>query len=164
MRKPILTLALLGVWMSATAQLCTKEIVHSKDYYTQPRTGLFETDQPSVLQASQKILENLGYSIHQVDEYRGRIITGWRPTEADSHYAKLFERKDYGVSDGAYYQLIMDLSQQGSKIKVAISTTVKSIAGKLESDGKVEQRVIARLEDELRSPQIQMSNVGIKKR
>lgn len=164
MKKALLCVALLGVWMSSTAQMCTKEIVFSKDFYTQPKTALYETDRASVLQAAQKTLEQLGYAINQVDDYRGRIITGWRPVESDSHYANLFERRDYGVSDGAYYQLIVDLSSQGSKIKVAVSTTVKTIAGKLESSGKVEKRILARLDDQLRSPQIHMSNVGVKNR
>lgn len=152
------------LWFGLTGQLCTKDIVYSRDYYTQPKSVSFEVDRQSLIEVLQKTLERNGYQILNIDEYKGRLTAGWRPVEADSHYAKLFERKDYGITDGAYYQLVIDLIEEGSKIRVSLSTTVKSIAGPLETTGKVEKKLITQLEDLLRPPQIEMTNVGVRKK
>ena len=75
-----------------------------------------------------------------------------------------FERRDYGLTDGAYYQLVVDIMEEGSQMKVAVSTTIKSIAGKMKTSGKVEKRILKQLKNYLRAPQIQMTNVGVKKK
>ncbi|MBI2340851.1 MAG: hypothetical protein HYU99_10900 [Deltaproteobacteria bacterium] len=155
---------LLFLWFFSTGQTCTKEIVYGKDYYTLPKHAWFLNDKETVMKAVQRALEHLGYEINNTDEEKGRFITGWRPVEGDSHYYNLFGRRDYGITDGAYYQMTVDLTQEGSQIKVAVGTTVKTIVGKLESAGKVEGRVIAELETYLRPPQIEMTNVGVRKK
>lgn len=160
--KQFLQIAIITfIWLTFSAQLCTKEIVHGKDYYTQPMSASFSTNQETALEALNKALTKYGYEILNTDESKGRITTGWRPVEVDSHYLYIFGNKDYGVSDGAYYQLIVDLFQEGPKIKVSVSTTVKTIVGQLKSSGKVEKRILNQLADYLRSPLIKMTNVGV---
>lgn len=154
----------LFFWMAFSGQMCTKAIVYGRNYNTNPWKAYFETDNASVVSSLEKAFAKFGYEVVESDSSRGRFLTGWRPVEADSHYFNMFERRDYGISDGAYYQMQVDLSQESEQVKVVISTTVKSISGPLESSGKVEKRLLTQLQDFLRSPQIEMTNVGIENR
>lgn len=149
-------------WTSFSGQLCTKKMVYSKDYNASPWSARFQEDRANVMDAAEKALKQFGYEILTKDDQR--LVTGWRPVEGDSHYAKLFDRRDYGVSDGAYYQMTIDVMEEGSRMKVLVGTVVKSIAGPLESSGKVEKRILNQMQDTLRSPQIEMSNVGVEKK
>jgi hypothetical protein len=161
-KKTFLTIILIGLWMSTTGQLCTKELAHGKNYTTAPVKQYYVSDLASVTKNVQRILQENGFEVLSVDESRGRITTGWRPTGVDSHYCNFFGRRDYGASDGAYYQLTADMSDENSKIKVNLSTTVKSLVGKMESSGVVERKIFTKLDDYLRSPQIEMTNVGVR--
>lgn len=160
----LLVIMFILSWFGMTAETCTRVIVYAKDYHTDPRKASYSTNQVTIIAALRESLKLFGYEIHLVDEERGKIISGWRPVESDSHYAKLFDRRDYGVSDGAYYQVVIDLIQEGPQVKVMVGTLVKSLAGRLESSGKVERRILDQLADNLRSPQIEMTNVGVTER
>lgn len=164
MKNFIKIFLLVIFWTSFSGQLCTKKMVYSKDYYTNPWKAHFDADQASVFKTVEKTLNRFGYELTVKDEVKGSFVAGWRPVEADSHYVNLFDRRDYGVSDGAYYQLTVDLSQEGSRVKVLVATTVKSIVGPLLSSGKVEKRILLQLQDYLRSPQVEMTNVGVEKK
>ncbi len=163
-QKHILSLLVLFTWLATTNATCTKEIVYAKDYFTAPEKIYASTDKITVMAAMKKTLEQLGYEIASNDEENGKMTTGWKAVEVDSHYYDLFGRPDYGSTDGAYYQLLVDLNEEGSRLKVLVATKVKTIVGKLHSSGKVEKRVLKQLEDYLRSPQIEMSNVGVRKK
>jgi hypothetical protein len=76
----------------------------------------------------------------------------------------MFGRKDHGTTDGSYYQLIVDIMPETSRIKMLVSTTVKSITGKIETNEVVERRVIKQVDHLLRSPQIEITNVGVEKK
>ncbi len=164
MKRSFYSIAILFFWLSFSGQMCTKEIVYSKDFYTTPQKAYFQTEKVELLTTIQTVLERLGYEMQSVDKEKGNMVTGWRPVEGDSHYFDLFGTRDYGTSDGAYYQLLVDVTEEGGNKKVAIATKVKTIVGKLESTGKVEKRILSQLEDLLRSPQIEMSNVGVRKK
>lgn len=164
MKTCLRILCLVLFWTSFSGETCTKAIVYGRDYHTQPVRDWFDADQTTVMKGVERALEREGFEIFSIDESKGRIVTGWRPVEVDSHYVLLFQRRDYGVSDGAYYRLTTDLTQEGSRIKVAFSTTVKTIVGPLESSGVIEKRLLTQLHDYLRSPQIEMTNVGVKKK
>lgn len=159
-----LFILLLGAWFSTTGQLCTKEIVHGKDYDTAPRESSFSTNLSTATEAVRKSLERYGFKIEYVDESRGHFESGWRPVEVDSHYVPLFRRKDYGVTDGAYYKLMVDILEDGPEVRVLVSTKLKSIAGSMKSDGKVERRILDQVAHYLRSPQIEMTNVDVKRK
>lgn len=159
------TIAVLVVlWAFNSASMCTKVVVYGTDTATDPVTHSYSTNLTTALEQSRKALESLGYSIASVDESRNRITTGWKPTRGDSHYLNLFERRDYGANAGAYYQLIVDVFEDGTKIKIAASTVVKSISGTLKSSNVVEKEALTRIDDYMRSPQIEMTNVGVTER
>ncbi len=153
-----------SLWFLLNAQGCTKKIVYSKNFNTQPRKSFYYADKTSVMENTRKLLENLNYSILGYETETGKIVTGWKPVESDSHYLNLFGRKDFGNTDGAYYQLVVDVLPDGPKMKVLVSTTVKTIVGKLETNGIIERRVIEKLDNVMRSPQIEITNVGMEKK
>ena len=157
-------LFLLLLWLSTTNATCTKEIVFAKDYFTQPEKVYVDTDKTTAMEAIEKTLTKLGYEIINKDEENGKITSGWKPAESDSHYLDLFNRKDFGASDGAYYQLLIDINEEGSRMKVLVATKVKTVVGKLTSNKVIEKRVLTQLEDFLRPAQIEMSNVGVRKK
>lgn len=156
------TLLLVFVWLATTNATCTKELVFAKDHLTPPEKIYVKTDKNSAMEALKKTLAKLGYEIISADEERGKIVTGWRPVESSSHYFNLFGSKDFGSSDGAYYQLLADINEEGSQMKLLVATKVKTIVGKLETNKVVERRVLKQVEDYLRPPLIEMSNVGVR--
>ena len=161
--KNFIKVFLVVIWFSVfSGQLCTKVMVYGKDYNSAPVSGVYRNGRTEILQAVQKGLEIQKYEVATVDTDAGSIKSGWKPVETDSHYFDLFGRKDYGATDGAYYRMNVDLIEQGDSTKVIISTTVKSILGRLETTGKVEKRLKDYLENALRSPNIEMTNVGVK--
>lgn len=155
---------LLGIGVLLSAQTCTMKLVRGRDYYTQPRTQSFEVGMTEMMDVVKKTLDKEGFQIFSINKEQKRFITGWLPVEADSHYLYIFNRKDYGLTDGSYYQLYADLSQEGQKVKVALSTKVKTIVGQLESSHKVERRLLRQIEDYVRAPQLDMTNVGTEKK
>lgn len=164
MNRSLVLIFVLFSWFSLTGELCTKALVYGKDYRTQPKAELYENGFNEVMETTVKTLENMGYKVHHIDEAKGQVVTGWMPVESDSHYFDLFGRKDFGASDGAYYQLIVDFFQVGSKVKVSISTVAKTIVGRLHTNNKLERKIHRQLADLLRAPQIQMTNVGVDKK
>lgn len=164
MRHSFQIFLLILFWTFATAQGCTKVLVYGKNYDTDPRKLIFSNSREDVLAAVKKTLDRHGYQIHYQDEETGRFITGWKSTEAESHYFNLFERKDYGVADGAYYKLVVNVMPENRYQKVLVSTTVKTITGKLESSGKLEAKLLNQMKDYLQAPQIEMTNVGVEKK
>lgn len=156
-------MGLLLFWTSLSGQMCTKVIAYGRDYNTYPFKAYYSsTDLATVGDTLQKLLERLGYPVSYVDESKSHFITSWQPVEAESHYFKLFNRRDYGAADGAYFQLYVDLSEEGGQIKTLVSTKVKTIVGKLESSGKVEKSILEALQNALRTPQIELNNVEVK--
>lgn len=164
MQKVLILIGVVFISFSFSAQTCTKEIVYGRDYYTTPKKAYFQADRTEMMESIQKALEQQGYEVQNIDESKGRVTSGWRAVEVDSHYFDLFGRKDYGSSDGAYYQVMVDLMEEGAQTKILVSTKVKTIVGKLESSGKVERRLLETIEDFLRPPQIELTNVGVRKK
>jgi hypothetical protein len=143
---------------------CAKKLIYGKNFYTTPVYKYYTADKKIAFDSVHEMLKDMGYQILRRDPERGQIITGWRPTGADSHYIEVFDRKDYGIADGAYYQVIVDIADSGLETKVAISTQVKSIAGPLESSGIIENKVLKELENVFRAPKIELTNIGVENR
>lgn len=152
------------LFLVATAQMCTKVVTYGRSTSTDVVTRSFAVDMTTALNETQKAMTTLGYQVLSVDESRNRVTAGWRPTTSDSHYMDLFGRKDFAAATGAYYQLVADFSDDAGKVKVSLSTTVQSVAGKLSSSKIEEEKFFNKLEDYLRSPQILMTNVGVQGR
>jgi len=165
MKRAILyTIGFISIWFWTTGASCTKVIAYGVDHHTPAVSHSYSSNVTTVLQQAQDALKSLGYNVLRVDESRNRITTGWEPTKSDSHYMLLFQRRDYAASSGSYYQLIVDIHSDGPKVNVAASTIVKSIAGRLSSSKELENKFLGRLDNFMRSPQIEMTNVGVKER
>jgi hypothetical protein len=158
---------IVGWWFLAglsSANMCTKVVAYGSDANTPLVTQSYYSNLQTVREQSEDVLLNLGYEISSVDTSSNRITTGWRPVTSDSHYMVLFKHKDYSAASGAYYQMIIDMTDASPSVRVSVSTTVKSVAGKLSSSEVLENKFLTRLDDQLRSPQIEMTNVGVKNR
>ncbi len=153
---------ILGHLLSSSA--CTKVVTYANIVTTEPIEKSYNTSLAVAMEKSQKALESLGYEIVRVEESQNQIVTGWRPTLSNSHYLTLFKRPDYSANAGSYYQIVADISADGNRIKVAVYTNVKSVAGNLTSSKVVENKFFERLGDFLRSPQIDITNVGMTER
>lgn len=143
---------------------CTKVVVYGVDTVTEAVTERYSSNVATAVQKAEEALKSLGYHVLQVDHATGRIKTGWRPVKASSHYLTLFKRREYSASQGAYYQLVVDVREDGPWVAVSVATLVKSVAGRLSSSHVVEKAFLKRFSDFMRSPQIEMTNVGVAER
>ncbi len=143
---------------------CTKVLTYGATNNTKPLAHSYSSNLETAMHQTTKALESLGYEVLRKDEYRHRITTNWVPTKSDSHYLDLFKRRDYGASAGSYYQVVADIKTDGTRIKVSVSTVIKSISGKLKSSKVVEKKVLTKIDDFMRSPQIVITNVGMSER
>lgn len=143
---------------------CTKVVVLATDHATHPVSKRYAGDPMTLYEKSKKVLPAMGYEIVSTDDYQYQITTGWRPVTSDSHYLSLFNRRDYAAGDGAYYQLILNVVSEGSYSRVDVKTNVQAAAGKLSSAQRLERDFLVRLDDAARSPQIQVTNVGVENR
>jgi hypothetical protein len=143
---------------------CTKVVVYSRDVKNDAVTRSYRTDVYTAMEQTQRALEALNYKVLLVQEGMDQMKTGWRPTPPDSHYFSLFGRKDYSGNAGVYYQVIVDFVDDGTQVKVSVYTQIKSLVGKLKSSFVIEKKVLAKLDDFLRSPQIEINNVGVTER
>ncbi len=159
MKLTQLSLGFILLVLSSPA--CTKVIAYGAVSETKPVTHTYLSNIQTTQKQTQRALVSLGYQIMDTDESRNRILTGWVPTTSDSHYLEYFNRRDYGAGAGSYYQLVADVFQEGNQVKVSVCTTIKSISGKLTSSRVVEKRLLAKLDDFMRSPQIVITNVGM---
>ncbi len=152
---------LLVVWIFNSAGMCTKVVAYGTDTVTEPVASSYSSNVYTVFDTAKKSLEQMGYQITSADMVNNRIITGWRPVTADSHYLMLFGRPDYAANDGAYYQITADVTEADNKVNLTVFSTVKSMAGKLTSSRVVEKKILKQVDDLMRSPQIEMTNVGV---
>lgn len=148
--------------VSVTA--CTKVMVYATDHVTEPVTKKYTGEPATVYEKSKKILELMGYQLTAADDYQYQITTGWQPVKSDSHYLELFKRRDYAASDGSYYQMSVACISEGAFTRVDVKTAVKSASGKLSTSKSLEKAFLSRLDDALRSPQIQVTNVSVENR
>lgn len=140
---------------------CTKVVVRAKEQKTNPVSKQYASDVSSVFTASQQALEHMEFAMQDVDPLQLHLETRWHSTTSDSHYMDLFGRKDFAVNQGAYYKLVVDAEQQGNYVGVTAYTVLKTVAGKLESSQVVEGEFFKHLDDSMRSPQIEVTNVGM---
>lgn len=155
---------LLGLFWGLSAGMCTKVVAYGTTVQTDAVMADYSSSVETTMESAKKALESLGYSVLDEDLLQRRITTGWVPTTSDSHYLPLFKRKDYGASVGGYYQLIIDFTEDASKIRVTAYTKVQSVSGSLSSSHVEEKKLLTRLGNHMRSPQIVITNVGVQER
>jgi hypothetical protein len=143
---------------------CTRVMVIASDHATDPVVRRYTGGPDLLFTRSLKILETMGYDTPITDNVQFKITTGWKPVGSSTHYLTIFNSKDYGASDGAYYQMQLSVVPEGAYSRVEVRTNVKSVAGKLSSANVLEKAFLERLDDASRSPQIQVTNVGVTNR
>ena len=160
----ILKIVLVLTAIVGTTVQCTKVMVYASDHPTEAVSKKYSGDSMVVYEKSKKTLETLGYTLTTTDDYQHQITTGWRPVKSDSHYLGLFKRRDYAASDGSYYQLNVTCVSESSGTRVDVKTIVKSVSGKLSSSKSIEKNFLSHLDNAVRSPQIEVTNVGVENR
>jgi hypothetical protein len=130
--KPIVSrlLALVSAILFLTAGMCTKVAVYGTDTRTDAVSKIYNSDAYSAAQSIQKAIESLGYVVTRSDDMATRFTSAWTLAPPDSHYSSYFNRKDFSASLGAYYQLIVEVTDLNPRIRISVSTQVKSVAGK----------------------------------
>lgn len=156
--------AVIALFLFLSAGMCTKVAVYGTDTNTDAVVKIYNADLYSSADRIQKAIESFGYAVTRVDDMATRFTTAWKLVPPDSHYSGYFNRKDFSASQGSYYQLIVEVTDLSPRLRVSVSTQVKSVAGKLTSAHVLEKKVLARIDDFLRSPQIEMTNVGVTNR
>lgn len=160
MKKILSSLILFAIMM--WAQACTKVVVYGSDNVTDAVSRRYTASKTELFAQCIRALDQMGYNLDEIREEQGQIVTGWRATTSNSHYLKLFGHKDFSASAGTYYQLMVRVEENGPHASVDVNTRVKSISGKLSSFQSVEKSFLAKLSDFMRSPQIEITNVGQK--
>lgn len=157
-------LAFISLLLFFSAGMCTKVAVYGTDTRTDAVSKIYNADLYSSADRIQKAIESLGYATTRADDTATRFTTAWTSVPPDSHYMNLFNRKDFSASQGSYYQLIVEVTDLSPRMRVSVSTQIKSVSGKLTSARVLENKVLARIDNFLRSPQIEMTNVGVTNR
>lgn len=139
---------------------CNKAVVHGKVRPIAPIAQTYSSSTTETFAAAKKALTLLGYEIKEEDATEGLLRTDWRSTKSSSHYTELFDQKDYGTV-GAYYRLEVKVGEQDGKGKVWVSAPVKSLVGHQKSTTTEEKKVLQKIGDLLRSPDFEMTNLGV---
>ena len=101
-----------------------------------------------------------GYPIAEEDLKNGVLKSRYVPVKANSHYLPLFGRQDFGAN-GAYHQLEIRLVPHNGTTEVQIGSRIESIVAHLQSAGTEEQMILQKVGDYLRSPNAQVTNLGV---
>lgn len=162
--KQLLNIAVL-VLVTLSFGNCTKVVVRAKEQKTQPVARQYSTDLSTAYNQSKVALQRMGYDFINEDALGLSVQTRWKSMTSDSHYMMLFGRPDYAANQGGYYKLVMDVKQAGnSAVEVTVYTIIQTVAGELTSSEILEKKFHAKLADALRSPQIEVNNVGMQER
>ena len=136
-------------------------MVYGKDRPADPLEKKFHGSVTDTFESSKKALEMLGYKIQEASSERGIVKSGWRSTKPNSHYLDIFNRKDYGTT-GTYYQVVIQIEEEGGMSTVAVSTPVRSLINHVTSSYREERKILDKIGDLLRRDDFELTNVGIK--
>ena len=146
--------ALLGG--CATASISAKEQIMEKVGKT------YKADANQTYYAVRWALKECGYTITTEDLQNGTVKSGWVDSKADSFYLNPFGHPDYGAN-GAYYMLELNINpEEGTGMtRVDVTAHVKSMQRRLHSSKAVEKKVLKKVTEYLRKPDIELTNIGI---
>ena len=154
-------IALLLLFVTAWASACSKPLVSAsaaKEIVAVSRS--YAADTNDTYYAVRWGLQQTGIPVESEDLKEGVLTTKWMPATSDSHYFPLFDRRDYGVTD-TYYQMELHVIPGGGRTTVRIVSRVKTLVTGLKSSGIVEQKVLAKTADYLRSQEPTITNLGV---
>jgi len=151
--------ACVGLAVLLTA--CTRPLVTGRDYEMEPISQSYNAPVVAVVEAAEQTLENLDYKIEYVNADEGVLRTGWRPVTVDSHYVDVFGKQDYGAN-GAYYYLTVRIEPEAPSVShVTVAAPIRSIVALIHTTHRLEKKFLAKLGDQLRPANIDVTNIGI---
>ncbi len=140
---------------------CAHPAYEGREVTTETFSRQFTTDANQAYYGVRWALKTDGYAITEEDLQNGMVKTGWLATKVDSHYMNVFGRRDYGVN-GGYYMLDVQLTPlDGGQTEVSVTSHVRSMMSNLKSSGIEEKKILKRIADYLRSPNVKVTNIGI---
>lgn len=139
---------------------CSHVVVRGTEQQLTPFSKVFKGSRETVWGAAKQALTDEGYKILEDRPAEGILETGWIPAKAASHYVDLFGRRDYATV-GAYYKLYVLVSPEDDGQEVAVRGIANSTISNLKSSGAEEEKILRRIANLLRSPSIEITNVGI---
>lgn len=123
-------------------------------------SGKFDTNKEEAFYAVRWALKTRGYPIAHENQNEGVVKSTWVPTKSDSHALILFDRPDFGVN-GGYYQVLVNVTPEEGKMKIAVATQVKAVPYGVKSTGIEERRILNEIGDYLRVKEPEVSNIGL---
>ena len=151
----------LILWfISAASAGCGKPRLFGKEMEVRPITQSFPVDAKTAFKATKDALAFYGYDVQKEDEKASTLETHWQPTTSDSHYVIVFNRPDYGTV-GAYHKVVAKISSQGNQSTVEIYSQAQSIISNRVSIGHEEHKILTKIADFTRKPNIEVTNVGL---
>ncbi|MBI5300468.1 MAG: hypothetical protein HY877_09310 [Deltaproteobacteria bacterium] len=161
MKKTFYFSVSLLVCLSASLSSCTKVFRVAKPVQPHYFKQTYPASPNDIYYALRWVLRANGYPIAEEDLKNGVLKTRYVPVKARSHYLLLFGREDFGTN-GAYHQLEIRLvPQEGGNTEVQVGSRIESIVANLQSAGTEEQMVLGKVADYLRSPNAQVTNLGV---
>lgn len=157
----ILTCSFAFYLLPFTFSACAHPAYEGREVTTKTFSRQFTTDANQAYYAVRWALKTDGYAITEEDLQNGLVKTGWLATKVDSHYLNVFGRRDYGVNGGYYMLDVVIKPPEGGQTEVSITSHVKSIMANLKSSGIEEKKILRKIADYLRSPNIKVTNIGV---
>lgn len=139
---------------------CTKALVQAQTIPVEARSRSYVASPNDVYYAVRSSLEHAGYDVASEKLEDGIITTTWIPATSDSHYYRVFDRKEYGVT-GVYYMLEVSIAPDDRRTRVNIVAKTKSLAGNVTSSGIEEKKILKKVANALRRSEPSISNIGI---
>ena len=123
-------------------------------------TKTFDTNKEEAFYAVRWALKINGYPIARENQNEGIVESTWLPTKSDSHALILFDRPEFPVN-GGYYQLIVSVTPEEGKMRIAVGSKLKAVMAGLKTTGIEERRVLKEIGDYLRVKEPDVTNIGL---
>ncbi len=141
---------------------CSKPMAEAKERSLVKVARTFNTDANEAYYAVRWALKTSGYSITNEDLQNGVVMSSWLPSKVDSFYVDPWGgHPDFGA-DGAYYRLEVKIvpTDDSGKTRVEVISHVKSLIAHLHSSQIYEKKILSKVSDYLRNPDLRVTNIG----
>ncbi len=154
-------LCLVLFLMAASFTACSKALVDGKITAFEGVSRVFDCDANKAYYAVRWAIQQEGYPVANENLVDGVLETDWIPTKSDSHYIAPFGRRDFGAN-AAYHQVVVNISPvSGGKTKVEVLTKINAVFAHGKTSLVQENKVLSRIADYLRDPNITVTNLGV---
>ena len=157
-------IALLAVMLVAAISLssCSHPMAEAKERALVKVARTYNTDANEAYYAVRWALKTSGYSITSENLQDGVVMSSWLASKVDSFYVDPWGgHPDFGA-DGAYYRLEVRIvpTDDSSKTRVEVISHVKSLIAHLHSSEIYEKKILSKVSDYLRNPDLKVTNLG----